>query len=516
MFDKIKARINIWKAQGPSKAVGDTVPDPEHVKHNMVDNLIYFQGKFAGCADFICKEMTVCGNKVALMMIDNMVDKVALTESVMNPLTRAQKPNAPMNEEETYLWVRDCVLASIDQKEIFTLEECISLLMLGFVIVLFGDEDKAISIGLQGFKYRGIEEPNLEQVLRGSREGFVEPLRINMSMVRRRVKNPNLKFEVVTIGNESKTDICLTYVKGVASESILSDIRHRLLSIDISMVLASGYIQAYFQNNPYSIFATVGTTERPDTLCGKLNEGRVGIIVDGTPLALYTPFLFVENFQNMDDYAVGPYYAAFTRLLKFMAFFTSVFVPGLYVAIGSFHQALLPTPLLVTLAKAEETTPFPLVLEALLMQFIYELIREAGLRLPKQFGFAINIVGALIVGEAAVTAGLIGAPMVIIVAITATTSLVTPTLYEPGVILRFLFIILAGMSGLFGITLGTALILFHLCSIKSYEIPFTAPLAPFSLFSMRDLLIRAPWKILSRRKMSVQNMVGSNVDKNLE
>lgn len=514
MFEQIRNRINVWKSQQQSQAAGDQFPQNERIKASLLDNGIYFQGKFKDCSDYVQKDMIVCGIRTKILMIDNMVDKVALSECVMNPLVRAQKPMDVSGSHETYLWIRDCVLSAIDQKEIFTYEESSDLLMMGFVLVFFDDEDRALAIGIQGFKYRSVEEPNIEQVLRGSREGFVEPLRINISMLRRRVRNPNLKFEVHTIGRESRTDVCLAYIKDVAADSVISDIRHRLLSIDIDMVLASGYIQAYFQNHPYSIFSTVGTTERPDTLCGKLNEGRVGIIVDGTPLALYTPYLFVENFQNMDDYAVGTYYAAFTRLLKYLSFFISVFVPALYVAIGSFQQALLPTPLLITLAKAEETTPFPLVLEALLMMFIYELIREAGLRLPKQFGFAINIVGALIIGEAAVSAGLIGAPMVIIIAITATTSLVTPTLYEPGVVLRFLFIILAGMSGIFGITVGAAFVLFHMCSIKTYEIPFMAPLSPFDLFSMRDLLIRAPWKILSRRKMNVQDMVGSNVDKN--
>jgi spore germination protein KA len=248
-------------------------------------------------------------------------------------------------------------------------------------------------------------------------------------------------------------------------------------------------------------------------MCGKINEGRVGIIVDGTPVAIFVPYLFVENFQNIDDYAVGPYYAFFTRFLKFLAFFISIYAPALYVAIGSFHQAVLPSELLTSLAKAEEATPFPLFFEALMMQIIYELIREAGLRLPKQFGFAITIVGALIVGEAAVTADLIGAPMVIVVAITATTSLVVPTLYETGTVLRFLFIFLAAMSGLYGMTMAMAFIILHVCSIKSYEVPYTSPLLPFDAFSQRDVLIRAPWKILSRKRKKVQDMAGSNVDK---
>ncbi|MDR3643543.1 MAG: spore germination protein, partial [Clostridia bacterium] len=225
------------------------------------------------------------------------------------------------------------------------------------------------------------------------------------------------------------------------------------------------------------------------------------------------PYLFVENFQNMDDYGVGPYYATFTRILKYMAFTISILLPGMYVAIGSFHQSVLPTQLLYTLDAAEVTTPFPLVVEALGIQLIYEMLREAGLRMPRQFGFAITIVGAFLVGQAAVTAGLIGAPMVIIVALTATTSFVVPTLYEPCVLLRFAFIILAGISGLYTVTIGIAFMLIHICSLKSYDVPYTSPLSPFDAFSTRDIVLRMPWQILSRKRSTVQEMPGSDVDK---
>ncbi len=476
--------------------------------------MTYFQGQFDGCADFVYKEFNVCGRKAVMMYMDNMVDKVVMTQSMLDPLTAATIPITVSNTDESvYSWLRDCVLSAVDQREIFSYEEAIGFMMAGFAIFLFDGVPKALSFGIQGYAYRSISEPSTDISLRDSREGFVEPLRINMMLVRRRLKNPNLKFETYNLGKESKTDVCISYIKGVASENIVNEIRHRLRTIDLDTVLASGYIEGYFQDNTFSMFSTVGTTERPDTFCGRLSEGRVGILVDNTPSALTTPYLFVDNFQNMDDYAVGPYYATFTRLLKYLAFFISVLVPGLYVAVGSFHQDLLPSQLLYTLAQSEMSTPFTLVLEALLMQVVYELVREAGLRLPNQFGFAISIVGALIVGQAAVAAGLIGAPMVIIVAMTATTSLIIPSLYEPGVIMRFGFIILAGMAGMYGITLGLALLGFHMCALKSYEVPYTAPISPYNSYSLRDVVFRAPMNILQRRKVPVQDMPGSNNDK---
>lgn len=516
MFQALFQKMGLWHPNGSQPGVGCEIPKYTRLKVNLLDNMTDFQGDFDHCSDFISREFTVAGRRAAVLMMDNMVEKVTLSDGVLTPLSHAVPPSPQMSAEEEFVWIRDDVMSTIDIKEIFTFEESMTLLMSGFVLFLLDGADKALSIGLQGFPYRTIQEPNIETVLRGSREGFVEALRINMSMVRRRIKNPNLKFEIINIGKESKTDICVAYIKGVAADSVVAEVMRRLNKIGLHDVLASGNIQPFLQDHPYSIFSTVGTTERPDTLCGKLNEGRVGIIVDGTPVALLAPFLLIENFQNMDDYAVSFMYATFTRILKYLAFIISILLPALYVAVGSFHEELLPTQLLHTLAQSEAFLPFNMVFEAILMQAIYEILREAGLRLPKQFGFAITIVGALIVGQAAVSAGLIGAPMVIIVALTATTSLVVPSLYEPSIVLRFAFIILAGMTGLYTLTLGVAFVIIHLCSLKSYEIPFTAPLSPTELYSMRDVVFRAPMQVMVRKHAHIQDLPGSDVDKEQE
>jgi len=515
MFDYIKAKLNIWASKGGTEGIGDTSGEYTQFGSSLIDNMIVFQGKFDNCADFVHREITVCGKKAEVLMIDNLADKLSFTQGVLGPLMHAAPPKEITGDDAKFKWIRDCVLSYIDQREIFNFEECEWLIMTGFVCLVIDGYNKALVFGLQDFKFRSIEEPVAETVLRGSREGFSEPIRINISLIRRRMKNPNLKFETYILGHESKTEVCLTYIKGIVSESVIDSLRHRLKTIDIDTVLASGYIQTYLQDSPNSIFPTVGYTERPDTICGKLSEGRVGILVDGTPNVLIAPCVFIENFQNMDDYAVGTYYATFTRILKCMAFLISVMLPGIYVAIGSFHQALLPSPLLYTLAQAENGTPFPLVFEALLMQFIYEMLREAGLRAPKQIGSSLNIVGAFLIGQAAVSAGLIGAPMVIIVALTATTALVVPTLYEPGIIMRFVFIILAGMAGFYGITIAFAFFAIHACSLKPYGVPYTAPLTPLDTYALRDVVVRAPWKILSRKKIKVQDLPGSDASKTL-
>jgi spore germination protein KA len=496
------------------KPTAGEAPEYTMLKSSLLDNMTYLNGQFDGCADFVTKEFVTCGHNAVILEIDNMIDKLEVTQSILEPLIRANPPvMTDKDDGKLFDWLRDNVLSSIDQKEGYSFEEVIGFLMAGFVVVLIEGVDKAFVFGLQGFKFRSIEEPSTDKALRGSREGFIEPLHFNMMLVRRRIKNQNLKFEIYRLGNESKTEICIAYIKNSANESILNEVRHRLKTIDLDTVLASGYIQNYFQDDPFSIFSTVGSSERPDTFCGRLNEGQIGIIVDNTPWTLTMPYLFVDNFQNMDDYTVNPYYATFTRVLKYLAFFTSVLIPALYVAVGSFHQSLLPTQLLYTVASAEEATPFSLVFEAIFMQVVYEMIREAGLRAPSQFGFAINIVGALVIGQAAVSAGLIGAPMVIIVAITATSALIVPTLYEPGIILRFVFILLAGVAGMYGIALGVAFTALHICAMKSYDIPYTSPISPFSGIALRDVAIRIPWKMMSKRKVTIQDLPGSNVDK---
>ena len=511
MFNQTRAK---WKAFMQSKlpANGSTVREVKRLYASLRENMYHFNSIYESCVDYTQKEFTLHGVRMVLMNIDNLVDKLSLTESVMQPLLTMPPP--PPDPEDLFLFLRDGVLASNDVHEVFTFEDCNTHMMSGYALLLCDGVDKAIAIGLQGFKFRSIDEPSGEKVLRGSREGFVEALRVNLSMMRRRVKNPALKMEVFTVGMDTKTEIAMVYIKGIAADSIGTEGQHRIKASNLESAMAAGVIQMFFECNQLSVFSSVGSTERPDTLCSKLEEGRVAILVAGTPVALVVPFLFTENFQNIDDYAVGFYYATFTRILKFLAFLITSLIPALYVAVGSFHQALLPTQLLYTLAAAESNTPFTLMIEALLMQVIYEILREAGLRIPKQLGFAITIVGAFIIGEAAVTAGLIGAPMVIIVALTATPSLVVPALYEPAVILRFVFIFLAGMSVFFGISICLAFVILHLCAMKSYEVPYLAPISPFNLVSMRDVILRGPWSLLSRRKLNVQDMPGSDVEKN--
>ena len=250
----------------------------------------------------------------------------------------------------------------------------------------------------------------------------------------------------------------------------------------------------------------MGFTERPDVLTAKISEGKICIIVDGTPNALIVPYLFIEHFHSLDDYLKRPYYATFIRILKIASFLVSVFLPGLYVAVCTFHQEIIPETMIFGITGQESRTPLPIMFEAFFIHLVYEIVREAGLRMPKSVGHAISIVGALVIGDSAVTAGIISAPMLIILGLTAVSSFVVSTLYESVAVLRFAFIIIGGLGGLYGIMMGFAAVLVNAAAINPYGIPFTSPLSPTKIGAWRDLVVRQSWRKMGKKKMLIQKL----------
>lgn len=509
MFKFIREFMNIYT----SKKKDNPKKEEKHfLSKSLLANLSYFRKEFGGSADLTIREMELAGLDAALITMEGMINKEMFSEGVVERISKVKfDEKDPMKRYEK---IRDSVISLTEQVQVSTYEDAFYLVMSGFALLALDGCDCMLAIGVQGFSFRSISEPTSEVMERGSREGFVEPLRINMTMIRRRMKNPKLKFELGKVGSVSKTDICLCYLTDKVSEEVLEKIREKIKNIDLETVMAAGYISPYLEeDNDLSLFSSVGISERPDTICGKLSEGRVAVLVDGTPNALIVPYLFIEYFQHLDDYAIRPYFATLTRWLKYISFFISILLPGLYVGLGTFNPELFPSALLNKIAIAVGTTPFPLVIETLLIHFIYEIMREAGLRLPRPLGHAVSIVGALVIGETAVSSGLIGAPTLMVVALTAISSYVIPNLYEPIAMLRFIFIIVGGTLGIWGIMLLLSVVLVNICSKSNYGIPFTAPISPFSALGMRDVAVRAGWKILAEKDYDVQDMPGSNVKK---
>lgn len=469
---------------------------------------------FANSADLVVREARVAGHRVAFLSIEGMVDRQILSESVILPLL--QLPEAYPDPAVLYRTVRESVVGFTDLLEADTVERLAELLVSGFAAVLIHGVGTALLGGLQAFMIRGVGEPSSETGVRGSREGFTEALRVNLSLVRRRLKTPQLTFEMHTVGAAGQTAVCLCYLRNRTSPQLLRWVRRRVCSCPLDMLLDSGYLQPFLEGHRRSVFTGVDTTERPDTLCGKLAEGRVGVLVDGTPFALVVPFLFSEHFQCMDDYTQPPLFASFLRLLKYTAFVLSLLLPGAYVAVGTHHAEMLPFAFLLSLVNAARSSPFSLTVQALLIHLVFEIMREAGLRFPKSVGHAVSIAGAIVIGDAAVAAGLVSAPMVIIVALTSVSAFVLPSLYGGIAVLRLVFILLGGAFGIHGLVIGSLLLLCSTCSLEIAGIPVTAPLSPFSFRAMRDVLIRADWRTLSRRRFAVQNVVGSRIARGKE
>lgn len=480
--------------------------EKEQLSASLQKNLIYFRSVFDESSDFLVREFQISGTDACLFTIDNLVDKQTVAQSILNPLLSA--PLLDLDPSQKFKTIRNKILATVDQRLVYTKAEVLALIMSGFAVLALDGCNSMLAMGVQGFPYRTIGESD-ELMQNGSREGFVEVLQINLSMIRRRVKNPNLKFETMTIGSESQTLVSLCYLRDRVSPQALRLLKQNLNSVDLKLLQAADYLLPYLEKP--SVFSGIGETDRPDTLCGKISEGRIAILVDGTPHTLIVPYLFIENFQTFDDYAYRPFYATMVRWIKYLSFLIATFLPGMFVAAATYTPALIPPVLLGKIAQAEAETPFTIFVEILMLNFIYEIMREAGLRVPKSLSHAVSIVGALVIGDAAVNSGLIGAPSLMVIALTALASYVTPKVYEPLSFLRLLFILVGGLIGMSGILIGFSIVLVNMCAKSVYRIPITAPISPFSAKSMRDVLFRANWKTMAKDPIQVQNMPGSGI-----
>lgn len=476
---------------------------------SLEQNLNFIKNVTANSADLIIKTGMVCGNRIAVITCEGMTSTDTLAQLIYTKLNHlGNEEKMPPDVLLSHFF--DVYMIAAEQLDITEFDNLILKYQSGFGIILIDGCARAIGIGIQGYKSRGIDEPSAELNVRGSREGFCEVIRTNMALIRRRIKSPTLVFDLQSVGSRSHTDICLCYISDKVSPELLENVRNRLKSVDLNTILESGYIQPYFEGKGGWFFSECGTCERPDTFAAKLYEGRVGILVDGTPFALVVPHLFIESFQTLDDYTQKPFYAFFIRAVRLFAYFLTIFLPGAYVAVASYNPEMLPSALILNLAAAEQTAPFSLMFECLFIHFMYEILREAGIRLPRPIGHAIGVVGGIVIGDITVNAGLVGAPMVLVVALSGLCSFVVPTQYEKTVVLRFLYIIAGGVFGLYGLLVLAGAVIIKMCSLSTYGIPYMAPISPFSPKAARDMFVRAGWKKLAKSNIVLQDLNGAS------
>lgn len=472
---------------------------------NLLQNVGQLKTIFDRSSDIVFREFQVgATQKGTLLFLDGLVNMKLIDDDVIKPLLEYGKNNwtQPICRfEEMENLLRNQVISAAQVSSGTNFQDVIDHVLSGDTALILDGAEWALFVSAREWESRAVEEPATEAVIRGPRDGFTENLRTNTSLIRRRLKTPQLKMEAMKVGRLSRTEIVITYLDHIAEESLVAEVRERIGRIDIDAILESGYIEELIEDTPSSVFPQVQSTERPDKVVGNLLDGKVAIIIDNTPFALYVPVTFYEMLQASEDYYGRFMISTAIRWIRFLFLVIALFLPSLYIALLTFHQELVPSTLLYSVASSRETVPFPAIIEALLMEVAFEGLREAGVRLPRPVGQSVSIVGALVIGQAAVQAGIVSAPMVIVVSITGIASFIIPSFSQAVAIrmLRFPMMFLAGSLGLYGILLGVLFIMSHMCRLRSFGMPYLSPLAPLQFSDFKDVLVRAPWWSMTNR-----------------
>jgi len=459
-------------------------------------------------------------NKLGIVYIRGLTDKDALNKYILEPLVNALGKFKNLNKTPSInrLEFSRGLLKTVDVKEIKEIEQAITAVLYGNVCLFVDGTDSALVIGNIKFDKRSIEVPETDTVVRGSREGFIEDISTNVSMVRRRLCSPDLRFETYFLGRISSTEIRLSWIEGLANPKIIEEARTRIQRVDIDYIHGSGLIAELIEDKPSSLWPQVHMSERPDVVASNLVEGRFAIFCNGFPYVIIAPSLFWQNLQTPDDYSEKPLVGSFFRLLRHMAFYLALMMSPLFVAIVSFHPSIIPQLLALKIAAGREGVPLPSIFEALLLTVMIDLLREAGARLPKPIGVAVAVLGAVIIGQAAVAAGFVSPTVIIVISVAAIANFSIPSLELANAvrIANYFLIILGGTLGLLGVTVGMAWLLWTVISLRSFGIPLFYPVAPGENYGLKDIFFRAPvWQLRKRPSLLAQDnkkrMGGSTV-----
>lgn len=512
LFKKQRGKNNVnrslFKKDNQNKETNEDL-----LKTNLQENIQQVQQLLGNSSDIVIREIQIGKERfirACIFYTDGLVDTNAIQNFIMESLLldiHTDQEQMIASQQNVLQVLKERILAVGDIRDVTEFNSLFTSLLSGDVILLLDGYAQGFTISMRGGKDRGVTEATTETVVRGPKEGFTENLRTNTALIRRKIKTPQLWLESKKIGKLTKTDVAIMYIDGIVNDKVVEEVHRRLDRIDIDGILESGYIEELIQDETYSPFPTIYYSERPDVIAAELLEGKVAILVDGTPIVLVVPALFVSFIQSPEDYYQRADISSLIRLTRFFCIFIALLGPSLYVAITTFHQEMLPTPLLLSLAAQREGVPFPAFIEATIMEVSFEILREAGIRMPKAVGQAISIVGTLVIGTAAVEAGIVSAAMVIVVAVTAVSSFVLPgaTMSMSVRMLRFPLMALAASFGLFGILVGVIALVLHMCSLRSFGVPYMSPLGPFISKDLKDTLIRVPhWGMFARPRLISQ------------
>ncbi|QDY85430.1 spore germination protein [Paenibacillus polymyxa] len=444
-----------------------------------------------------------------LVFIEGMQDEKLMSKQVLEVLMFEDQQDQDQQKQPEGLsnsFIKERLMPITQISEVTSMEELHEFILLGHTALLIEGMKEAILVGSPNGAIRSVNEPTSESLLRGPRIGFTEVLSENTSMLRRQGLNKSLEMKKFQVGSRIKKDLVMAYIKDIVNPDLLEEVKRRISKIDMDFLPESGYVEQLIEDNYLSPFQQAHNTERPDRVINALLEGRIAILLDGTPFALIVPVTFSMLLQSPEDYYERWIPGTLLRLLRFSGAFIALMGPALYISFISFHPGLIPTKLIISIIGTRQGVPFPSVIEVLILEISIEILREAGIRLPKPIGPAMGIVGGLVIGDAAVNAGIVSPFLVIVVAVTAISSFSIPT-YSAGItlrLLRFVGMFFAAMLGMFGTILFFLLICIHLTKLNSFGVPYVTPFSPMRLSDWKDVYIRAPLSLMKRRPVMMK------------
>lgn len=472
-----------------TQKVTSNIDDNIEIMHKMLDN-----DKTVKMHRFRPADKTAADLDCCIFFVDGMVNSPLVNDNIIRPIV-THRPTVTIGKDKLS-YIEQRVLQTNETSQSNDFEKLIYSLLYGDTIVFCNGCDNALIIGTKNFLRRGTEEPPNEPLLKGPREGFTEPILMNISLLRRKIRNRKLKIEYFQLGTVTQTTCCLCYIEGCAQQHIVDELKRRLKTVTRDGILDTNYIAEQIREKKWSPLRNTGSTERPDVAAAKLLEGRIAIFVDGTPVALTVPYIFLEAFQSPEDYYVNFFFAAINRSLRILGFLLSISILPIFIALMRFHRELIPSQLLLSMAASRQGVPFSITAEAIMLLLAFEILREAGSRTPASFGQTLSVVGGLVVGQAAVDAHIVSPAMLIVIAFSGITGLIAPKLKSTIIWIRLMLMILSMVLGLYGYILGMLWLLLLLAEQDSFGIPTLSNMPIVRLGDAEDSIIRFPFHIM--------------------
>ncbi|CAN7257474.1 spore germination protein [Paenibacillus sp. LjRoot56] len=469
-------------------------PPSNTISTSLVQNITYLHSQFSQTPDLVVRHFIIkkSGDQAALVYLNGLVDKNSINNNVLRPL---------QSETGNGIAVDDITVNVGQIQSLFTWPHVENAILQGNSVLFVNGRNNASALGTQGWPQRAIEDSQIEVSLKGAHQGFVETGSQNIALIRRYIQNRELKIKELVVGRRGNTLVSILYLADVANPEVLKELEDRIQQVDVDVILNTGELAEFIEDNPYSPFPQFITTERPDAAASQILQGRFAVVVDCSPSVLIAPVAFMSFFQNIDDYSTRWSISTFIRLLRMFAFFVAIFLPAFYIAVISYNFEIIPVKLLLTIGEFRGRVPFPPFVEAIIMEVTLEMMREAGVRLPAPVGQTVGIVGGIVIGQAIVQAGLISNIMVIVVAFTAIASFILPNYDMVAAVrlIRFVMMIAASMFGFVGVIIASMTMIGHLIALESLGTPYGTPFAPVRFADWKDTFVRLPlWKMVKR------------------